>query len=158
MNKTVLLISLTNDQNNNASSSISPSIRILSRHPIKCKISGPWTLEPEAFINIKCKSAFYNPRNISRVRKPLTTMAVITIIQAFVTSKLDYCSCLLYGSPIILLIVCKKSRTTLHVSSRILDELNVHSWAFHGINFWIIRFCVVFLSVWLSELFARCLN
>ena len=76
---------------------------ILSLHTIKFKISWqsltpPWTL-PEAFISIKRKLAFYYLRNISWFLKSFTTMSVKTIIQSFVTSKLDYCNGLLNGSP-----------------------------------------------------------
>ena len=71
-------------------------------HPIKVRNLGTIfdsTMDSEAFVNIKYKSAFYNLRDISWVWKSLTTKAVETIIQAFVTFKLDYCNCLLHGAP-----------------------------------------------------------
>ena len=57
------------------------------------------TLNPEAFINTTCKSLWYLLRNISRVRRSLTTDSVKTLVQAYVTSRMDYCNCLLYGAP-----------------------------------------------------------
>ena len=56
-------------------------------------------LNMEAFINAKCKSARYCLRNISRVRRGLTTAATETLVNAYVTSKLDYCNVLLNGLP-----------------------------------------------------------
>ena len=46
-----------------------------------------------------CKSAFYHLRNISRIRKLLSTETTETLVHAFVTSKLDHCNSLLYGVP-----------------------------------------------------------
>ena len=56
-------------------------------------------LNMEAFVNAKCKSARYCLRNISRVRRGLTTAATETLNNAYVTSKLDYCNVLLNGLP-----------------------------------------------------------
>ena len=47
----------------------------------------------------KCKSAFYHLRKISLIRRHLTFDAVQLLVHALVTSKLDYCNPLLYGSP-----------------------------------------------------------
>ena len=43
-----------------------------------------------------CKSAFYNLRKIGLIRKH-PTFAAQVLVQALVTSKLDYCYSLLYG-------------------------------------------------------------
>ena len=51
------------------------------------------------FISNKCKVAWYTLHNIKRVRSLLTREACETIINLYVTSKLDYCNCLLYGVP-----------------------------------------------------------
>ena len=56
-------------------------------------------LDHSDFINVKCKAAHYSLRNISRVRSTLTRKACETLINAYVTSKMDYCNCLLYGVP-----------------------------------------------------------
>ena len=46
-----------------------------------------------------CKSAFYHLRNISRIRKLLSTKTTETLVHAFVTSKLDHCNSLYTVSP-----------------------------------------------------------
>ena len=60
-------------------------------------------LDHTDFINQKCKSARYALHNISRVRTSLTRDACETLVQAYVTSRLDYCNSLLYGVPTYLL-------------------------------------------------------
>ena len=50
-------------------------------------------------INKTCSSAFYHLHNIRRIRKYLTRQSVESLIDAFVTSKIDYCNGLLYGLP-----------------------------------------------------------
>ena len=49
--------------------------------------------------NSVCKSAFYHIRNISRIRKLLSTKTTETLVHAFITSKLDHCNSLLYNIP-----------------------------------------------------------
>ena len=46
-----------------------------------------------------CKSAFYHLRKIRLIRKHLTFDAAQLLVQALVTSKLDYYNSLLYGLP-----------------------------------------------------------
>lgn len=46
-----------------------------------------------------CKSASFHLRNIYKIRKYLTHDSAVTVIHAFVTSKLDFCNSLLYGLP-----------------------------------------------------------
>ena len=46
-----------------------------------------------------CKSAFYHLRKIRLIRKHLTFDAAQLLVQALVTSKLDYCNSLLYSLP-----------------------------------------------------------
>ena len=50
-------------------------------------------------INSITKSGFYHLRNISRIRKCLSKEACITLVHAFVSSRLDYCNILLNGVP-----------------------------------------------------------
>ena len=50
-------------------------------------------------VNSVCKSAFYHLRNISRIRKLLSTKTTETLVHAFITSKLDHCNSLLYNVP-----------------------------------------------------------
>ena len=46
-----------------------------------------------------CKSSFYHLRNISYIRKYLSSTTTDILVHAFVSSKLDYCNSLLYGLP-----------------------------------------------------------
>ena len=43
------------------------------------------------------KSSFYHLRNISYIRKHLSSTTTEKLVPAFVSSKLDYCNSLLYG-------------------------------------------------------------
>ena len=42
---------------------------------------------------------FYHLRNISYIRKRLSSITTEILVHAFVSSKLDYCNSLLYGLP-----------------------------------------------------------
>lgn len=53
----------------------------------------------EKHITSVCKSCFFHIRNISKIRKYLSPQACITLVHAFITSKLDFCNSLLYGLP-----------------------------------------------------------
>ena len=46
-----------------------------------------------------CKSGFYHLCKIGLIHKHLTFYAAQLLVQALVTSKLDYCNALLYGLP-----------------------------------------------------------
>ena len=50
-------------------------------------------------ISNMCKSSYYQIRNIAYIRRYLTIAAVKTLVQACVTSRLDYANCVLYGLP-----------------------------------------------------------
>ena len=56
------------------------------------------TLSMNVFVKEKCKSAVYNIKCISQIRRFLTKEATETLVNAYVTSRLDYCLSLLYGS------------------------------------------------------------
>lgn len=49
------------------------------------------------FINSKCSACFYYIREIGKIRKFLTIEATKNIVQAYVTSRLDFCNSILYG-------------------------------------------------------------
>ncbi len=53
----------------------------------------------KSHINSVCKSGYYHLRNIARVRKCLTSDACVTVVHAFISSRLDYCNTLLVGVP-----------------------------------------------------------
>ena len=46
-----------------------------------------------------CKSSFYHLRNISYIRKYLSSTTTETLVHAFISSKLDHCNSLLCGLP-----------------------------------------------------------
>ena len=46
-----------------------------------------------------CNAAFYHLHNIRRIKKYLSRDSLQTLIQAFITSRLDYCNGPLYGLP-----------------------------------------------------------
>ena len=48
-------------------------------------------------VNFHCKSAFYQMRNVARIRKCLSTKTTELVVHAFVSSKLDFFNSLLYG-------------------------------------------------------------
>jgi len=53
------------------------------------------SLSMVSHVNAVCKSAFFHLHKISKFRKFLTPETTKTIIDAFVTSKIDYCNSLL---------------------------------------------------------------
>ena len=46
-----------------------------------------------------CRAAFFHLHNISRIRKFLSPEETKTLVDAFVTSRVDYYNSLLYGLP-----------------------------------------------------------
>ena len=52
-----------------------------------------------AHIASTCKSSFCHLRNISYIRKFLSSNSTEILVHAFVSSKLDHCNSLLYGLP-----------------------------------------------------------
>ena len=57
------------------------------------------TMNFEKHISEICKSAFFHIRNISQVRRYLSVESTRTLVNAFVTSRIDSCNSLLYGLP-----------------------------------------------------------
>ena len=68
----------------------------------QAKNLGSW-LEAQMNLNTHvtkyCQAAFFHLFNIRRTRKFLNYETVQILINAFVTSRLDYCNSLLYGLP-----------------------------------------------------------
>ena len=56
-------------------------------------------LKMDTRINNICKAAFFHLFNIRRIRKFLSMKCTKILVNAFVTSRLDYCNSLLYGLP-----------------------------------------------------------
>ena len=44
-----------------------------------------------------CRAAYYHLKNIHCLNTSLTQEALVSVVQAFVTSRIDYCNSLLYG-------------------------------------------------------------
>ena len=66
------------------------------------KILGSWLdsqLTMSSHISKLCSITFYHLCNIRRIRKYLSQEATGTLVQAFITSPIDYCGSLLYGLP-----------------------------------------------------------
>jgi len=56
------------------------------------------SMDMEQHVNLVCRSAYFQLRNIGRIRPYLTVQATRSIINCLVTSRLDYCNSLLYGA------------------------------------------------------------
>ena len=50
-------------------------------------------------INKASNAAFYHLHNLRRIKKYLSGDSLITLVHAFITSRLNYCNGLLFGSP-----------------------------------------------------------
>ena len=50
-------------------------------------------------INKACNAAFYHLHNLRLIKKYLSRDSLITLVHAFITSRLDYCNGLLFGLP-----------------------------------------------------------
>ena len=71
--------------------------------PVNClRNLGAWfdsMLSMETHINKVWSSGFYYLPNLRRIRRYLSQDCLVTLIHAFVTSRLDYCNSLMYGLP-----------------------------------------------------------
>ena len=68
----------------------------------KVKNLGCWfdgQLKMDTQISSICKTAFFHLYNIRRIRKFLNFECTKILVNAFVTSRLDFCNSLLYGLP-----------------------------------------------------------
>ena len=70
-----------------------------------------------------CKSSFYHLRNISNIRKYLSSTTTEILVHAFVSSKLDNCNSLLYGLPNCLL---KKLQHVQNAAARLITLSRKH--------------------------------
>ena len=81
---------------------------------------GSWfdsQLSMSTHISKLCSSAFFHLHNISRIRKFLSPVETKSLVHAFVTSRVDYCSSLLYGLPASQL---NKVQRVLHTAARLV--------------------------------------
>ncbi len=74
-----------------------------SQHVRDLGVTWDSAMRLEQHITNICKSAYHQLHNIYRIRKYLTKDATKSVVHAFITSRLDYCNSLLYGTPSCLL-------------------------------------------------------
>ena len=55
------------------------------------------SLTMDAFVKHSCKAAYFHLRNISSIQLCLSEESSITLVHAFISSRLDYCNALLVG-------------------------------------------------------------
>jgi len=48
-------------------------------------------------VTLECRAVYYHLKNIHCLKAFLTQEALVTVVHAFVTSRIDYCNSLLYG-------------------------------------------------------------
>ena len=48
-------------------------------------------------VTLVCRAAYYHLKNIHYLKAFLTQESLVTVVHAFVTSRIDYCNSLLYG-------------------------------------------------------------
>ena len=74
------------------------------------------------FVKEKCKSAVYDIKCISRIRRFLTKEATETLVNAYVTSRLDYCFfTLLYGTNVSLI---TKLQRVQNMAARVICKVS----------------------------------
>ena len=56
------------------------------------------SVDMEQHVKLVCRSAYFQLRNIGRIRPYLTVQTTRSIINCLVTSRLDYCNSLLQGA------------------------------------------------------------
>jgi hypothetical protein len=77
------------------------------------------TLTMDKQVNAISRSSYMHLRNIGRIRRYLTCEATKCLVQASVTSRLDYCNALLYGLPRTLI---SKLQRVQNVGARIITR------------------------------------
>ena len=54
-------------------------------------------LDMNGHVTTVCRAAYYHLKNIRKLKPFLSQEALVTVIHAFITSRVDYCNSLLYG-------------------------------------------------------------
>ena len=57
-------------------------------------------LKMDTYINKTCRAAFFHIYNIRKIRRFLNIVHARTLVNSFVTSRIDYCNSFLYGLPV----------------------------------------------------------
>ena len=71
----------------------------------------------EAHFNSVCRSSFFHLHNISSIQRVLNMKTTVSIVQALVISRLDYCNSLLCGLPAILI---KRLQKVQNAAARVI--------------------------------------
>ena len=87
---------------------------------------GAWqdsTLTMERHVNNITRSCYHHIRNIGKIRNNITTDACRTLVQATITSRLDYANALLYGLPKSLI---SRLQRVQHSAARLISRTKKH--------------------------------
>ena len=74
-------------------------VKIEKKNYVSIKLRFDKQLKMVTQMNKTCKAAFFRIFNIRRIRKFLSSDTVQTLVNTFVTSRLDYCNSILFGLP-----------------------------------------------------------
>ena len=101
--KTEFLLIGTRQQLGKVDPALPLRVGTMNIEPVNCvRNLGAWfdsMLSMETHINKVCSSGFYYLHNLRRIGRYLSQDCLVTLIHAFVTSRLDYCNSLMYGLP-----------------------------------------------------------
>ena len=81
------------------------------------------TISMKTFVNSKCSEAYFQLRNIGRLRPYLDTSLRTTLVRNLILSKLDYCNAILAIVPGY---VIKKMQEVLNASVRFIFNVRKH--------------------------------
>ena len=94
---------------------------------------GTWfdkDLSMSTYVTKVASSRYYSLYNIRHIRKYLSRKVCETLVNAFITSRLDYCNILLYGHPSRLLTRLQRVQNSaariIHLSPRFSPSLPLH--------------------------------
>ena len=103
-----------------------------------------------------CKAGFFYLHNIRRIKKYLSRDSLLTLVHAFITSRLDYCNALLYGLPKEQI---AKLQRMQNAAARLIMDIgkyshitpDQHSTNYTGCQYW--RAYILRFYYWLSKPF-----
>ena len=81
--------------------SITVGESVVNTKPVVRNLGSWFDSQLSMYIHVSelCSQAFFHLHNISRIRKFLSPVETKSLVHAFVTSRVDYCTSLLYGLP-----------------------------------------------------------